>query len=178
MPDEPENPSECYEWFCLRTQPKREHIAAAILAQIESVEVFCPRISQIKKTRVGKKRYVEALFPCYIFAKFSPLQHYRQVTYTQGVIGVVGRGNRRAVPAATIEELRASLPAGIIEAADPSIEAGAEVKFVSGSLQGLQGKVLAQMPASDRVQVLLEFLGREIKVIAYADDILLASSFD
>ena len=31
-------------WFCLRTQPKREHIAAACLRQIPEVEVFCPRV--------------------------------------------------------------------------------------------------------------------------------------
>ena len=171
-------PAERYEWFCLRSQPKREHIAAAMLARIDSVEVFCPRISQIKKTRTGKKRYVEALFPGYLFAKFSPIQHYRQVIHTQGITGIVGRGNQRAVPATTIEQLRASLPEDIIEAPDLSIEPGAEIQFVTGSLKGLQGKVLAQMSSANRVQVLLEFLGREIKVIAYADDILLAESCD
>ena len=178
MSESPTDPAESYEWFCLRSQPKREHIAAARLQQIESVEVFCPRISQIKKTRSGKKRYVEALFPGYLFAKFSPAQHQRQVIHCPGITGLVGRGNHRAVPAATIEQLRASLPQGVIEAPDLSLSPGAAVQFVTGSLQGLQGTVLAQMPASDRVQVLLDFLGREIKVLADADDILLAPESD
>ena len=65
------------EWFCLRTQTKREHIAAAILSRMSALEVFCPRISQVKRTRTGKKRFVEAMFPGYIFAKFHYPTHYR-----------------------------------------------------------------------------------------------------
>ena len=64
-----ENTKEAKEWFCLRTQTKREHIAAAILDRLDEVEVFCPRISQVKKTRAGKKRFVEAMFPGYIFGR-------------------------------------------------------------------------------------------------------------
>ena len=169
------NHSNPLEWFCLRTQTKREHIAAAILSKIDSVEVFCPRISQIKKTRTGKKRFVEAMFPGYIFAKFSLIDNYRRVIHTQGVCGLVGQGNRRALPEHLINQLRASIPEGIIETPDPSIEPGAQVEFVSGSLIGLNGKVIAQLPASNRIQVLLEFLGNEITVAVNADDILLAS---
>jgi len=165
--------SDC-EWFCLRTQTKREHIAAAILSKIEAVEVFCPRISQIKKTRTGKKRFVEAMFPGYIFAKFSLRDNYRRVIHTQGVSNLVQHGERKALPEILIEELRDSLPEGIIEAIDLSIEPGAQIEFISGSLKGLSGTVLAQLPASDRVQILLEFLGREITVVSAANDILLA----
>ncbi len=162
------------EWFCLRTQTKREHIAAAILANIEAVDVFCPRVSQIKKTRAGKKRFVEALFPGYIFAKFSLVENYRRVIHTQGVTSLVHQGERKAVPESIIRELQESLPEGIIEAPDRSIEPGAKIEFVTGSLKGLNGQVLAQLPSSDRIQILLEFLGREITVAVSADDILLA----
>jgi transcriptional antiterminator RfaH len=162
-----------HEWFCLRTQRKREHIAAAILSKIEDIEVFCPRISQIKKTRTGKKRFVEAMFPGYIFARFSLSTNYRRVIHTQGVSGLVGRGDHKAMPREIIEDLKASLPEGVIEAPDLSLEPGAKVQFVSGSLQGLNGEVLAQLSSSNRVQILLEFLGREITVAASTDDILL-----
>ncbi|MFP4069417.1 MAG: transcription termination/antitermination protein NusG [Opitutales bacterium] len=161
------------EWFCLRTQTKREHIAAAILSKLEEVEVFCPRISQVKKTRSGKKRYVEAMFPGYIFARFSLREHYRQVIHSQGIRRLVAHAERRAIPDDVIEDLKAGLPEGIIEAPDPSLDPGAEVEFVSGSLQGLNGKVLARLPAENRIRILLEFLGREITVAASADDIML-----
>ena len=84
------------------------------------------------------------------------------------------QGERRALPEQLIEDLRASVPEGIIEAPDPSIEPGARIEFSSGSLQGLNGKVLAQLSATNRIQVLLEFLGNEITVAVSADDILLA----
>ena len=169
-----QSPTTPLEWFCLRTQTKREHIAAAILSKIESVEVFCPRISQIKKTRTGKKRFTEAMFPGYIFAKFAYRDHFRRVMHTQGVSGIVGQGDRRAVPEQIVVELQNSLPEGIIEAPDLSIEPGAEIEFISGSLKGLNGTVLAQLPAKNRVNVLLEFLGNQITVAVSAEDILLA----
>ncbi|MEN8862676.1 MAG: transcription termination/antitermination NusG family protein, partial [Lentimonas sp.] len=115
------------EWFCLRTQTKREHIAAAILSKIDLVEVFCPRVSQIKKTRTGKKRFVEAMFPGYIFAKFSLTDNYRRVIHTQGVSALVHQGERKSLPESLIHELRATVPEGIIEAPDPSIEPGAKI---------------------------------------------------
>lgn len=163
------------EWFCLRTQTKREHIAAAILSKIDAVEVFCPRISQIKKTRSGKKRFVEAMFPGYIFAKFSLQDNYRRIIHTQGVSSLVHQGERKAIPESLINQLKENVPEGIIEAPDPSIEPGAKIEFVSGSLKGLNGQVLAQLPSSDRIQILLEFLGQEITVVSSADDILLAT---
>ncbi|MGJ8652993.1 MAG: transcription termination/antitermination protein NusG [Opitutaceae bacterium] len=162
------------EWFCLRTQTKREHIAAAILSKIENVEVFCPRISQVKKTRTGKKRFVEAMFPGYIFAKFSLKDNYRRVIHTQGVSQLVHQGERKALPEELVADLKASLPEGIIEAPDLSIVPGANIEFITGSLKGLNGQVLAQLPSSQRIQILLEFLGREITVTVNADDILLA----
>lgn len=161
-------------WYCLRTQTKREHIASSILATVEEVEVFCPRISQVKKTRAGKKRFVEAMFPGYLFAKFNYVEKYRQVMHSQAVIHIVEHGGRRVVPEGVINELRQSLPEGVIVAPDPSLEAGAKIEFVSGSLKGLNAKVLAQLSSGLRVQVLLDILGREIQIEADASDIMLA----
>jgi len=145
-----------------------------MLARLDSVDVFCPRISQVKKTRTGKRRFIEAMFPGYIFAKFCYHTHSRRVIHSQGVTRMVELGERRAIPEHIIKELKASIPEGIIEAPDLSIEPEAEIEFVTGSLKGLNGKVLAQLPAENRIQILLDFLGREITVEVNPDDILLA----
>jgi transcriptional antiterminator RfaH len=163
-----------YEWHCLRTQRKREHIAASILQHLDGIEVFNPRISQVKKTRSGKKRFVEALFPSYIFAKFCYAKQFREVTHSQGVVRIVQNGDRRVVPEAAIAELKESLPNERIEAPDPSIQPGAEVQVLTGGLKGLNGKVIAQLPATNRVDILLDFLGREITVAIESSDIYLA----
>jgi len=163
------------EWHCLHTQKKREHIAAAILRKMGDVEVFCPRVSLVRKTRTGKKRFVEAMFPSYIFAKFCYAEQCRQVMHSQGVIRIVQNGDRRVVPEAVIAELKSSLPDDVIEVPDPSIEPGAEVEVLTGSLKGLNGRVVAQLPAKNRVELLLDFLGREITVAVDPGDIHLAN---
>ncbi|NBB80223.1 MAG: hypothetical protein GVY36_12410 [Verrucomicrobia bacterium] len=175
QPTEP-HPKQNPEWHCLRTQTKREHIAAALLDRLEDVEVFCPRISQVRKTRTGKKRFTEALFPGYIFARFCFYTHSRQVVHSQGITKMVQLGDRRVIPERVINDLKASLPEGIMESPDRSVEPGADIEFVAGSLKGLNGKVLAQLPAKNRIQVLLEFLGREITVDVSPDAVLLAKN--
>ena len=50
-----------------------------------------------------------------------------------------------------------------------------QIEFVSGSLKGLDGKVLAQLPAKDRIRVLIDFLGNEMAVDVDSKDVLLAS---
>ena len=176
MPDQPTKPRPLQkpEWHCLRTQTKREHIAAALLDRLEDVEVYCPRISQVKKTRNGKRRFTEALFPGYIFARFCFHTHSRQVVHSQGVTRMVQLGDRRVIPEHIIADLKASLPEGIIVSADLSLEPGADIEFVTGSLKGLNGRVLAQLPAKNRIQVLLDFLGREITVNVSPDAVHLA----
>ncbi|MDQ8207582.1 transcription termination/antitermination NusG family protein [Coraliomargarita sp. SDUM461003] len=176
MPKNDSSPKK--DWFCLRTQTKREHIAAAILDRLEEVDVFCPRVSQVKKTRTGKKRFTEAMFPGYIFAKFNYHAHARQVVHSQGITQMVELGERRVIPEHIIRNLQASIPEGIIEAPDLSIEPGAEIEVITGSLKGMNGKVLAQLTAKNRIQVLLEFLGQEITVEVNPDDILLAQDTD
>ena len=180
MADKPANKitEEPEEWFCLRTQRKREHIAAAILDRLEEVEVFCPRISQLKRTRTGKKRFIEAMFPGYIFAKFQFYAHSRKVVHSQGITRMVELGERRIIPKHVVEDLKASLTKDTIEAPDPSILPGAEIEVITGSLKGLNGKVLAQMGAQNRIQILLDFLGREITVSIAPDDVLLARDID
>lgn len=167
--------AETREWFCLRAQNKREHIAASMLGQMEQIEAFCPRIRQFRKTRSGKKRFLDALFPGYLFARFNLAREYRRVIYTQGVKYILGYDEKCAVPEAMINEIKADLPQeGIFDAPDPSCSPGAEIEVLTGSLRGLRGEVLALLPAKKRVEILLQLLGREVKVAVSANDIHLS----
>ena len=55
-------------WYCLRTQTKREHLAAASLWEIGGIEVLSPRLRYKKVTRRGKVWWVEPLFPGQLLA--------------------------------------------------------------------------------------------------------------
>ena len=76
-------------WFCIRSQPKYEHLAAAHLQREPGFEVYLPRIRFKRATRRGPVWFTEALFPNYLFARFDPAACLRRVCHARGVRGVV-----------------------------------------------------------------------------------------
>ena len=80
------------KWYCLRTQTKRERLAADHLREIEGVEVFCPMLRYRKATRRGKVWWQEALFPGYVLAQFHREDVERAVSFCHGVRGFVKFG--------------------------------------------------------------------------------------
>ncbi len=155
-------------WYCVKTQPKREHVAAQHLRELDGVEVFCPRLRYRKATRRGKVWWVEALFPGYILARFVLSESERLVIYSQGVRGLVRFGE--IVPPVAdefVSVLRAEVAKGRDESDEvetltvaPRIEKGEEVEIASGPLGGFRGEVVSVLPGRERVKVLLEFLGQ------------------
>lgn len=154
------------EWFCVRAQTKREHIAAGHLRELEGVEVFCPRLRYRKATRRGKIWWVEPLFPGYLLAKFNMAEMERAITFCQGVRGLVRFGSEiPPVPEKFVEALRQEVrdrSEGDEElfSVSPVIAIGDEVEIAHGPLQGMQGTIVSVAPAAERVKILLEFLGQ------------------
>lgn len=154
------------EWYCVRCQTKREHIAAGHLRGIEGIEVFCPRLRYRKATRRGKIWWVEPMFPGYVLAKFNMTDMERAVTFCQGVRGLVRFGSEiPAVPESFVEAIKLEIRnrKGAVEeevvTLSPTIELGDEVEVAHGPFQGMQGTVIAIPSASERVKILIEFLG-------------------
>lgn len=154
------------EWFCVRTQTKREHIAAGHLRELEGVEVFCPRLRYRKATRRGKIWWMEPLFPGYLLAKFPLAEMERAVTFCQGVRGLVRFGSEiPPVPDSFVASLRHEIrnrPEGEDEllSVSPVIQIGDEVEIAHGPLQGMRGTIVSVASAAERVKILLEFLGQ------------------
>ncbi len=165
-------------WSCLTTQPRREHIAAAGLRKrMKEAEVFCPRLSFVKKTRRGKVRFVEALFPGYLFVS-SPLENTRRLMESvPGVRGVVRLGGSCVtVPPKVIEELQARFPEGLLYEPDPELCPGTEVAILEGPFSSLHGVVSSRIPGTRRIAVLLDMLGRELS-IQLPEEALLPASY-
>lgn len=153
------------EWYCVRTQTKREHIAAGHLRELEGVEVFCPRLRYRKPTRRGPVWWLEPLFPGYLMAKFILAENERMVTFCQGVRGLVRFGSE--IPSISqdfVESLRAEFKpdeSGTeTMTITHSLQTGDEVEVASGPLAGMSGVIVAITPAAERVKILLEFLGQ------------------
>jgi len=155
-------PSAFQAWFCVRTHPKHEHIAAAQLRQQADVEVFLPRIRYRRPTRFGPAWVTEALFKDYLFAKFDLATSLRKVQNARAVRGVVHFGHRwPAVPDSIVGELQAAMGAQELRTVDSNPRPGDVVEIAAGAMSGLQAVVTRVMPAKQRVAVLLEFLGRQ-----------------
>lgn len=161
----PEATAPKIEWYCLRSQPKHEHIAAAHLRKLEGVEVFCPRLRFRKITPRGAVWFIEALFPNYLFAKFDLTPLKLQVQYAQGVSSILKFGERLAtIPQATIDELRLQFNDHEMVEIPQTPEVGSKVKIAEGAFKGQTAVVREVLPGKERVRLLLDFLGRPSEV--------------
>lgn len=152
-------------WFCLKSQPKHEHIAAAHLQQAATIEVFLPRIRFKRATQQGMVWATEALFPGYLFARFDWLSSLRLVQSARGVRGVVHFGERwPAIPELVIHELQQAVGATGLRVIPAEFVPGDEVKIIGGALRDLHAVVTHILPGRERVAVLMEFLGRQTMV--------------
>ena len=152
-------------WYCARTKPKHEHIAAANLRKQLGLDIFHPQLRVERMTRRGMVRSVESLFPCYVFIRCVIQQYLDPIRYTSGISSIVHFADRiPSVPDNTIAELMACFSNGQPMRVEERLEPGVEVIFGEGAFSGMNASVLQVMPAGQRVQVLLEILGRPTAV--------------
>jgi len=148
-------------WYCARTQPKHEHIAAASLGRKLGLEVFHPRLRIERATRRGVVRVVEPLFPCYIFVRCPNTQLFDDIRYVTGISSLVKFGERiPTVPDHVVDELRLCFGAEEALSVEDRLCPGAEVTVADGAFMGSKAVVVRLLPAKQRVQILLDFLGR------------------
>lgn len=156
---------EPHAWFCLRSQPKHEHIAARHLRQLPQLDVFLPRIRFRRKTRTGSVWVTEALFPNYLFARFEWNLSLRRVIHSPGVSGVIHFGSHwPTIPGGLIAELRGLFGAEELHVLPAEPGVGDPVQITGGAFHGLEAVVTQVLPARRRVTVLLDFLGRQTAV--------------
>jgi len=150
-------------WFCLRSHPKHEHIAAAQLGQIAGVEVFNPQLQLERLTRRGRVRSTESLFVNYLFARFALESMLERVRHTPSVKCVVQFGPRVAtIPDAVIADLQTTMAEYSDAIFSDTPQEGDEVEVGAGPFQGEKGIVTRVLPARQRVELLLEVMGRAL----------------
>lgn len=152
-------------WYCVRSQPRHEHIAAANLRRHHQIEVFHPRIRFRRPTRRGPVWVNEPLFPNYLLVRFDWHTLLAGVQHTFGVAGVVHFGTFwPTVPQEAIQELQTLVGDDETRVIEQTLEVGAEVQIAGGAFDGFRALVTRVMPARQRVAVLLDFLGKQTLV--------------
>ncbi|HJY54331.1 MAG TPA: transcription termination/antitermination NusG family protein [Candidatus Udaeobacter sp.] len=160
-------------WFCLRAEPKREHLAATGLRRRFGIECLSPRLRFRKLTQRGPIWFVEAMFPGYLFVKFVYSTQHRAVESSHGIRGIVRFGDRLAtLPENTVIALQSKAGAEEVVTIDSSLKIGQPVHIIEGPFQGLEVVVTQLLPARERIRVLLEFLGRPMEMEVPAGKVL------
>ena len=151
-------------WFCLRAQAKREHIAVVYLRRYPGVEAFCPRVRFRKSTVRGPVWFIEPMFPGYLFARFDYETFHRRVRQGNGIRGFVQFGDHFGLlPNELIEQLKAIVGANGVVEMTQTIVLGQSVKVLLGPFQGFEALVTRVMPARDRVEILIDWMGRSLR---------------
>ncbi len=147
-------------WYCVRTKPKKERLAAANISSMLDLDVFCPQIRFRRKTVRGPVWFQEAMFPGYIFVRMDMAEMKRMVAHAPGVLHIPVFNERYVhIPQEVIESLKQDLDENETVDAGLPLAVGDETTVLEGSMRGLKVKVIKVMPAEDRVAVLLEMLG-------------------
>jgi hypothetical protein len=141
-------------WFCFRTSPKREHIAASCLRPISGVEVLCLRVRLQKRTSRGPVWFREPMFPSHLFARFNYATLHRRVGGQNRVIASAQFRNRIALlPDPLISEIRRRTDDNQVVEVNQTLHPGAPVEITRGPFPGLNGSVTRLIAAEGRVQM-------------------------
>lgn len=143
------------------------------------LEAFAPRISFYKETRAGRKRFVEAVFPGYVFARCSLKEHLRFVLSMRGVSGVVRYGNRvPSLPDSLIEALKSRFRkcGGVLALRQDNFRQGDPVNLIDGPFKGFDAIFEHYLPSENRVQILVAILGRSVSITVDSSKVLSESS--
>jgi transcriptional antiterminator RfaH len=116
-------------------------------------------------TERGPVWFVEAMFPGYLFAKFTYSSQHRAVESSHGIRGIVRFGDRLAsLPENIVAALQSTVGAEEIVTLDSSLKVGQSVQIIDGPFQGLEVVVTHLLPAKERIRVLFDFLGRSMEI--------------
>ena len=153
-------------WYAVYTQARMEKWARSNLWE-RGHEVYSPQY--LKQRRHARKTdwVPTPLFPRYLFVAVDPENlSRRSINSAAGVINLVTFGDRPATMADTIiQEIRAREDeAGHVKLVDPkSLIPGEQVRLCSGALADHMG-FFERKSDADRVVILLNLLGREVRV--------------
>jgi len=163
-------------WCVVQTQPNAENKAAAHLVR-QGFEIYLPRYR--KRRRHARRTEIVAapLFPRYLFVSVAiQAQRWRSIHSTYGVSRLVCNGDAPAmVPSQIVDSLRhREAEDGLIDIDTRARFAiGDKVRVTDGAFSDCLG-LFQSATDSERVSILLDLLGRKVRVVLSAEDVVAA----
>lgn len=161
-------------WYALMVRARQEKAAAADLSK-RGFEVFLPTRFERRAWSDRIQRVELAVFPGYLFVRATATPASRVAALrARGVVGFVGTW--QAVPDACVDSLRLVL--GAERDVDPvqKLVPGLPVRVGQGPLRGVVGVVEEGVDGRRRIVVNVELLGRAVRAVLLADDVLEGAS--
>ena len=159
-------PSHLHSWYAVHCKPLKERYAALALEEQLGLTVYLPEVRRYFRKQVRQA----PLFPCYLFVRASlQIVPLSRINATPGVLGVVTVGGApQSVPSLVLEELYQRVNALNAQGGlqEHGFLPGGAVRLKAGPLQGMEAIFMGPMEPTERVRVLIDFLGclRETEV--------------
>lgn len=154
-------------WYVVQTQPNAENKACAHLTR-QGFETYLPRFGKRRRHARRIENVLAPLFPRYLFINVDfATQRWRAIQSTVGVSRLVCNGDEPAcLPRHVIPALKLREGAGGVIDLDmrPRFAPGEQVRIVDGAFANCLG-LFDGMADRDRVAILLDLLGRKVRVL-------------
>ena len=158
-------------WFVAHTQPHAEAKATSHLNR-QGFEIYFPRY--LKRRRHARKIETVAapLFPRYLFVSVdTSAQRWRSIYSTVGVARLVCHGDEPTpVPNGIVEALKNREDSNGFIKLDyrPPFRAGDKIRVLDGAFSSCLG-LFEGMAERERIAILLDLLGRKVRVVLDVD---------
>jgi transcription antitermination factor NusG len=168
--------ADAWPWYAVHCQRFNETNAAKALEALLGIVVYLPKVRQ----RLRGHFQLAPFFPGYLFirANFHVVARSK-INAIPGVVRLVTfDGVPQAVPDVVIEQIRTQVSTfdtqgGLVT---HHFQPGDSVRLKHGPFRGLEAAFLGPMTPSERVQVLIEFLGSLRRTDVHVDDLEIASA--
>jgi transcriptional antiterminator NusG len=133
------------QWYAVHTRARHERVVAHRLREL-GVNTFLPMVTEVHRWSDRRKSVELPLFGCYVFVKLAPTGDERlRVLRIDGVFKFVGaRGLGTPIAESQIEAVRTLIGQQIPWSAHPFLQIGQRVRVRGGSLDGVEGILLAR----------------------------------
>jgi len=147
------------QWYVAHCKRLKERQTATALEEQLNLRVYLPEV----RRRLAGHGQRAAFFPGYLFVRANLWEiALSQINAIPGILRLVAFGEApQPLPAKVVEEIRRRVDdlnahGGLTP---PSFQLGDTLRLTGGPFQGLEAVFLGPLKPSERVQVLLEFLG-------------------
>jgi transcriptional antiterminator RfaH len=162
-------------WYVAHTHAHCEARAAAHLAR-QGFATYWPRYRKQRRHARRIEIVAAPLFPRYLFVAIDlTSQRWRAIESTVGVSYLVRNGNEpAAIRDTVIAELRGREEHGYVQLpARPAFAPGQVVEVIDGAFAHCFG-LCEGMKDRERIAILLELLGRKVRVVLELDSVVAA----